>query len=144
MSVSMFRDFFKDPYTELFGAVKKRWPHLKVFLHSCGSVFDLIGEFIDCGVDIMNPLQPLANGMDSARIKERYGDRVVFHGAVDIQKALYGSREDVREETKRRIQALGRGGGYILSPANHIQRDVPPENVIELYRSAREFGVYPL
>ena len=144
MSVSMFRDFFKDPYTELFGAVKKRWPHLKIFLHSCGSVFDLIGEFIDCGVDIMNPLQPLAQGMDSVKIKETYGDRVTFHGAVDIQKALYGSREDVREETQRRIRALGRGGGYILSPANHVQRDVPPENVIELYRAAREFGVYPL
>ena len=70
MSVGMFRDFFKEPYTELFGAVKKRWPHLKIFLHSCGSVFDLIGEFIECGVDVMNPLQPLAQGMDSAKIKE--------------------------------------------------------------------------
>ena len=144
ISVDMFREYFKQPYTELFGAIKKRWPHLKIFLHSCGSVDNLIGEFIDCGVDVMNPLQPLCKGMDSAGLKARYGDRVVFHGAIDIQQALAGSLDDVRAEAQKRIQAMGHGGGYIFSPSNHIQRNISVENTIELFKAGQEYGVYPL
>ena len=144
ISVEMFRDFFKEPYTELFSAVKKNYPHIRIFMHSCGSVADLIGEFIDCGADIINPIQPLAADMDSAALKERYGDRATFHGAIDIQHAMDGTLDDVRREVDIRLAALGKGGGYILSPANHLQRNVPPENVIELYRYAAERGRYPL
>lgn len=144
ISNAMFRDFFAEPYSELFRAIKTRWPHLKIFLHSCGSVQDLIDEFIKCGVDVMNPLQPLCANMDSATLKARYGDRVTFHGAIDIQQALYGSDEDVKNEVIKRIQALGHNGGYILSSANHIQRNAPVENVIAMFRYAREYGTYPL
>ena len=144
ISNAMFRDFFAEPYSELFRAIKTRWPHLKIFLHSCGSVHNLIDEFIKCGVDVMNPLQPLCANMDSASLKERYGERVCFHGAIDIQQALYGSDEDVKKEVIKRIQAMGHNGGYILSSANHIQRNAPVENVIALFRYAQEYGKYPL
>lgn len=144
ISNQMFRDFFKEPYTRIFSAIKQKYPHLKIFLHSCGSVHNLIEEFIGCGVDIMNPIQPLCAFMDSASLKQRYGDRVVFHGAVDIQQALYGSQEDVKHEVNKRIQALAHGGGYILSSANHIQRNAPVENVIAMFRYAKELGTYPL
>lgn len=144
ISPQMFRDFFKEPYTRLYSAVKSRFPNLKIFMHSCGSVNELIEEFIQCGVDVMNPIQPLCDGMDSASLKERYGERVVFHGAIDIQNAINGSVEDVKEEVQKRIQALGHNGGYILSSANHIQYGAPVENVIALFRYAREFGKYPL
>ncbi len=84
ISCQMFRDFFKEPYMRIFFAIKQKYPHMKIFLHSCGSVADLIEEFIECGVDVMNPLQPLCDNMDSAMLKARYGDRVTFHGAIDI------------------------------------------------------------
>jgi uroporphyrinogen decarboxylase len=144
ISCKMFRDFFKEPYTRLYSAVKTKYPHLKIFMHSCGSVADLIEEFIECGVDVMNPIQPLAKGMDSAAMKARYGDRVTFHGAIDIQNAINGTTEEVEAEAKKRIQALGHGGGYILSAANHIQRNAPPENVVTLFRAAKKYGKYPL
>jgi uroporphyrinogen decarboxylase len=82
--------------------------------------------------------------MDSAALKARYGDRVTFHGAIDIQQAIFGSDEDVKNEVKRAIRSVAPGGGYILSPANHIQEGTPPENVIALYRYAKEFGKYPI
>ena len=144
ISNQMFRDFFKEPYARLYGAVKEKYPNVKIFMHSCGDVADLIEEFIDCGVDIMNPLQPLCKDMDSESIKRRYGDKVVLHGAVDIQQAIMGSDEDVKNEIDKRVHALGPGGGYILSSSNHIQRNVPPENAVALFRYAQELGKYPL
>ena len=144
ISNKMFEDFFKEPYTKLYKSVKEKYPNVKIMMHSCGDVADLIDEFIDCGVDIMNPLQPLCRDMDSASIKARYGDRVVLHGAVDIQQAIMGTDEDVKNEIDKRVHALGKGGGYILSPSNHIQRNVPPENAIALFKYAQELGQYPL
>ena len=144
ISTETFRDFFKEPYTELFQTIKSKYPHVKIFLHSCGDVFDLIDEFIDCGVDIMNPLQPTAKHMDRAAIKERYGSRVCFHGAIDIQNAIFKSDEVFREELKTAMRTLAPGGGYICSPANHIQFGTPVENAVNLYRYAKEYGTYPI
>jgi uroporphyrinogen decarboxylase len=107
-------------------------------------VSSLIDDFIDIGVEILNPVQPLAAGMDSAELKKRYGRRLSFHGGIDLQKALPGSPDDVRREVETRIGAFGPGGGYILAPANHIQQDTPAENVVLLYRYAAEYGRYPL
>ena len=79
-----------------------------------------------------------------AKFTARYGDRVVFHGGIDIQQAIFGSDEDVKNEVKRALREGAPGGGFILSPANHIQEGTPPENVIALYRYAKEFGKYPI
>jgi len=77
-------------------------------------------------------------------IKAKFGDHLVFMGAIDIKEAMPGSIEDVEAEVKRRIRSLAPGGGYIIAPANHLQYDVPPENIIALYRAARQYGVYPI
>ena len=80
--------------------------------------------------------------MDPARIKKEFGDALIFHGAIDIQGAMRGSVEDVREEVRLRIDQMGAGGGYIVSPNNHLLPDIPAENVVCLYRHAKECGAY--
>jgi uroporphyrinogen decarboxylase len=80
--------------------------------------------------------------MDIARVKQEYGDRIAFLGGVDISRAMTGTLDDVRREVDRCMRELTPGGGYILAPCNHLQADVPVENVIELYRYAKEAGVY--
>jgi uroporphyrinogen decarboxylase len=142
VSGDMFRQYFKEPFSRVFGAVKNAYPNLKVFFHSCGSIYSFIPDLIEAGVDVLNPIQPLAAEMDPARIKREFGRELVFHGAIDIQKAMCGSADDVEREVKLRIRQMAGDGGYILSPNNHLQNDVPAENVVKLYGSAREFGAY--
>jgi uroporphyrinogen decarboxylase len=141
-SKGMFDAFFKESFRRIFSEIKRRHPHLKIMLHSCGGVYDFIPGFIEVGVDILNPIQPRAHGMDPARIKSEFGDALVFHGAIDIQGAMRGSIEEVREEVRLRFSQMGGGGGYVISPNNHLLTDVPAENVIEMYRYAKEIGRY--
>lgn len=120
-------------------------PQGKICIHSCGAVFDLIGIFHDMGADMVNPIQPRAKGMDTAKIKGTYGRKVCFHGAVDTQKVLNeGTEEDVREEVRTRIRDLAPGGGYICAPSHNIQAGMPVENVIAMYEAIQEFGKYPI
>jgi uroporphyrinogen decarboxylase len=94
---------------------------------------------IEAGVDVLNPIQPTAAGMDSRELKKEFGSELVFHGGIDIQYALIGSVQDVANEAKERIEALGRGGGYILAPANLVQGETPPENIKTLYDTAVQY-----
>ncbi|MDO4572076.1 MAG: uroporphyrinogen decarboxylase family protein [Clostridia bacterium] len=140
ISPATFRKYMQPRYKRIIGSIRERAPKAKIFFHTCGGVFELIPDLIDTGVDILNPLQPLAAGMDSKRIKDSYGDRLCFHGAIDLQRAMPGSLADVRAEVERRVDALYRDGGYILAPANHLQADTPPENVLELFRYAKAYS----
>jgi uroporphyrinogen decarboxylase len=108
--------------------------------HSCGAVFSIMGDLItELGIDILNPLQPAAAGMDMVKIKEQYGSRVTFHGGVDIQNTLpNGTPEEVSAEVRSRCQVLGTGGGYILAPSHYIQNDTPTPNILAMYRTPRE------
>jgi uroporphyrinogen decarboxylase len=144
ISPQMYREFLKPVERRIMEYLKSLAPQAKLWFHSCGAVSSLIDDFIDIGVQILNPVQPLAAGMDSFDLKKRYGRRLSFHGGIDLQEALPGSKDDVRKEVETRIQAFGPGGGYILAPANHIQHDTPAENVVLLYTYAREYGRYPL
>jgi uroporphyrinogen decarboxylase len=144
MSPELYRKFIKPAYKKVFDFIKRKAPQAKLWFHSCGAIRPLIEDFLDYGVDILNPVQPLAAGMDSVALKRDFGDRLCFHGGIDLQKAMVGTREDVRAEVKARLFGLGIGGGYIVAPANHIQEDTPAENVVELYRFAKECGTYPL
>ena len=128
----------------VFSEVKKIAPNCKIFLHSCGSIRELIPEFIEMGVEVLSSLQPLDSQVDSAELKKEFGKDLIFHGGIDIQKALCGSIEDTIKETKNRIMDYGPGGGYICGPSNHFQVDVPVENFLALYVTARKFGTYPL
>ena len=113
-------------------------------MHSCGSVKRLIPDLIEAGVEILSSLQPLASAMDSAELKKEFGNDLVFHGGIDLQQALVGTREQTVEETRRRIADYAPGGGYIVSPSNHFTSDVPVQNFFALYETAAEFGRYPI
>jgi uroporphyrinogen decarboxylase len=113
----------------------------KVAHHTCGCVAGLIPEFIECGLDVLNPLQPDVQGMDYARLKAEFGRDIAFHGGVSIQKTLpYGSMEDVRNEVRDRVERLADDGGYILCTAHNIQTDTPLENIEALFQAYSEFG----
>jgi uroporphyrinogen decarboxylase len=143
ISVDLYRKFFKEPYKRLFNNVKKVAPNAKIWLHSCGSIRQLIPDLIETGVDILNSLQPQATGMDSFELKKEYGSELVFHGGLDIQAGgITGTVEQAIDETKRRIDAFAPGGGYIFAPSNHFMQDVPMENFYAIYKTALEYGTY--
>jgi len=99
--------------------------------HTCGSVVKLLDQIIDCGVDILNPIQTSAADMEPKLLKNRFGDRIVFWGAVDVQQFLPGATpEEVPEHIQDLINVLGENGGYVMAPAHEIQDDVPPENIV--------------
>jgi uroporphyrinogen decarboxylase len=127
----------------LVKTVKDYNPAIKVMLHSDGMIQKLLPDLIEIGVDLVHPLEPLP-AMDLAGIKQNFGDKLCFLGGIDISHAMPGSLDDVVAEAKLRISQLAPGGGYILAPSNHLQEDIPPENVAGLYAAAREFGRYPL
>jgi len=105
-----------------------------VMYHTDGAVYPLIPDIIEMGVDVLNPIQPDAKGMDMQALKDQFGDRLTFHGGVDIMRTLpRGTPDAVRAEVRDRVQRLGRGGGYILCSSHHIQPDTPVENVIAMY-----------
>ncbi|MDI6755822.1 MAG: uroporphyrinogen decarboxylase family protein [Thermodesulfobacteriota bacterium] len=112
----------------------------KILLHSCGSLAAIIEDLIQIGVDILNPIQVSAAGMDPAVLKQRYGDRLAFWGAINSQHILpFGGVEDVKREVETRVEQLGKGGGYVLGAVHNIQPDVPVENILAMYQHAREY-----
>jgi uroporphyrinogen decarboxylase len=109
----------------------------RVMYHSCGAVRPFIPGLIEIGVDVLDVLQFSAHGMDPSEIKREFGERLSFHGGMDVQSTLpHGTPEEVRRVTRERIEVLGRGGGYILSPTHNVQVDTPPGNVVTMYQEA--------
>jgi len=116
----------------------------KVIFHSCGSVFTMIPDFLEMGVDVLNALQPLARDMEPKKLKESFGNRLCFSGGIDIQRLLpFGSADEVRRSVRRTIEVLGRGGGYIMESAHAIQADTPPENIVAMYETAKGESILP-
>jgi hypothetical protein len=140
-------------YRELYQPFQKRlndWVHehtsWKTFLHSCGSVMELIPDFIEAGFDILNPVQWTADNMDPVVLKERFGDQVTFWGGgVDTQKTLpFGTPDEVREEVRKHIKVFGSGGGFVFNAIHNIQPRVPVENLLALFETVQECNRYPL
>jgi uroporphyrinogen decarboxylase len=143
ISPALWREFVKPRYGRLFSAYKKAKPDLKIAVHICGFIEPIIDDLIEVGVDILNPVQPLA--MDPAGLKKRYGDRLSFWGAVDDQKVLpLGSPREVEAEVRLRLRQLAPGGGYILCPSHNVQPTTPLENIHAFYRAAERYRGYPL
>jgi uroporphyrinogen decarboxylase len=145
ISPRMYRRMIKPYQAEVIAAIKKR-SKAKVFFHSCGNVYPFIGDLIEIGVDVLNPVQVSAGEMgDTGRLKREFGDKITFCGAIDTRWVLpHGTPDDVRGEVRRRIRDLAPGGGYILAAVHCIQPDVPPENVLAMFDEARVAGKYPL
>ncbi len=131
ISPEMFRTFVKPRVKKL---VDMAHSHGVSFLfHSCGAIRPLIDELIEIGVDILDPLQAAAEGMEPQALKDDYGDRVCLHGGICTQYLLPGgTAQEVRAETRRRIEIFGRGGGYILAPCHVLQNDVPTVNILAM------------
>ncbi len=146
ISPRMYRSMVKQRHKKIYNDIHRRAPHVKILYHSCGAVEPMIEDLIEVDVDILNPIQPLAKGMDSIELKRKYGDRLTFHGGIDLQHAMsaQGTIDDVRAEVERRVKALAPGGGYILAPAHNIQPESTPEKILELYEYATKIGVYPV
>lgn len=146
MSPTMYRRLVKPRHMRIYSDIHKRAPDVKMLFHSCGAVEPMINDLIEVGVDILNPIQPLAKGMDSTLLKQKYGSRLTFHGGIDLQHAMssMGTMKDVKDEIDRRLRALAPGGGYILAPAHNIQDDSTPEKIVYMYDYAEKKGRYPI
>lgn len=144
ISPDTFRSLVKPRLKALIDHIKGQ-ANVKFMYHTDGTVTPVIEDIIEMGVDVLNPIQTSALGMDTAVLKELYRGRLCFHGAIDVQQMLpFSTPEGVRYDVARRIHDLGRGGGYILAPCHNIGSDVPPENVEALFAAAHEYGRYPL
>ncbi len=145
ISPKMYREILKPIHADFISFIKAR-TKAKVFFHSDGDVAPLIEDFIEIGVDILNPIQTSAGSMsDLASLKKRFGNNIVFCGGIDSQKILpLGSPEEVRQEVRRVMGILGPGGGYMVGAVHTVMNDVPPENVLAMVDAAEEFGHYPL
>lgn len=142
LSPRMWRTNILPRHQRLNAAIRAARFPVKIMYHSCGGIYPFIAAFVDdMGIDVLNPLQPRAAGMDLARIKAEFGGRLSFHGAVDIQHTLpHGTPEEVQAEVQERCRVLGRGGGYICTSAHYIQADTPLENIVAMYTAPRAVG----
>lgn len=143
MSPEAYKKLVWPEYKKLWDLIKNK-TGAKIFYHSCGSLYPMIPYLIEGGVDILHPIQPLAAEMgDRERLKNEFGKQLTFWGGFDQQHVLpHGTPEEVREETKRLLDAFMPGGGFVFAAGHNIQIDVPPENVIALFDTVREYGVY--
>lgn len=132
ISPAMFRQFVAPYIREMADCIHGLGA--KVLYHSCGCIRRFIPDLIELGVDILDPIQPAGPEMAPDRLKADFGDRLCFHGGIDMQRLLpHGSPDEVRAERRRYCDMLGRDGGYILGPAHLFQPDVPPENILAVY-----------
>jgi uroporphyrinogen decarboxylase len=140
----LWRQVFKPRLARLLGGIKKLAPHTRLFFHSCGSLIAILPDLIEVGVEILNPVQVAAAGMDSRDLKRRFGaDLVFWGGGVDTQRVLpAGTPAQVRDEVRRRIEDLAPGGGFVFAAVHNIQVDVPPENILAMRQALREYGAY--
>jgi len=143
ISPAAYRELFKP-----FHKVMNDWVHentpWKTFFHTCGSIAAFMDDFADAGVDILNPVQISASGMEPEVLKEKYGDRFVFWGGgVDSQGVLsFGTPEEVREQVEYNIKTFGKGGGYVFNNVHNIQATVPVENLVVFFETLKEKGQY--
>ena len=136
ISPKMFRRFIKPNLKKIIDTIK-RHSSAKVLMHCDGAILPIIDDLIEIGVDILNPVQTSAKGLeDTQELKRRFGDRLTFHGSIDVQQFLpKATPEKVRSEVRRRIDELGQSGGFILAPCHNIYDDIPLENILALFRS---------
>lgn len=139
----IFKDIFAPRYKMMWDYVHKT-SDCKVFLHSCGSIYELIPFLIESGVDALNPVQTTTTNMEEEKLKKEFGKDVTFWGGgVNTRDVLaLKTPEEVKEDVKRRIQIFGKGGGYVFNSIHNVMADVPPENVVAMFEAAYEFGKY--
>ena len=129
ISPRMYRKFLKPRHKKIIDCIKE-YTEAKIMYHSCGAVVPLIPDLIENGVDILNPVQTTAQGMNTKALKEQFGEKLTFWGGIDTREILpHGTVEQVEEEVKQVIRDLAPGGGYVLNFVHNAQPDVKPENI---------------
>jgi uroporphyrinogen decarboxylase len=139
ISADMWRKFIKPGFADYIDLIKR---HKVIAMHhTCGSVVDIIPDMIECRLDILQSIQPEANGMSLANLKKRFGKSICFHGGVSIQKTMpYGSRDEIRHEVKSIADIAKQDGGYIFCTSHNIQADTPVENIMTLMEAYLQYG----
>lgn len=143
VSLEMYREFIKPRHNAIYQYVRDH-SDVAVFLHSCGSISNLIPEFIDEGVDILNPVQTSAANMEPKMLKQEFGDQMTFWGGgCDTQAVLPNATPaEIREHVRQRMEIFKPGGGFIFNQIHNVQADVPPQNIVAMLDAAWEFGGY--
>ena len=140
MSPQIYREIIKPRHKQIFDLIKTM-TRAKIIYHCDGAIYPLINDFIEIGVDVLNPVQVSAKGVDTDTLKRDFGHRLSFWGGIDTSYVLpKGSIQEVKEEVHKRFHHLAKGGGYIVAPVHNILDEVPPENVVAMYREAVELG----
>ncbi len=136
---AMYRALYK-PFHRRVNDWIHRHTTWKIFYHSCGSIVDLLDDLVEVGVDVINPVQCSARGMDPGLLKGKYGGRLVFWGGgVDTQRTLpFGTAKEVYGEVRERIRTFSPGGGFVFNPVHNVQQNVPPENLLAMFRALRD------
>lgn len=144
ISPDMYRKQIKKHHTRLYQHIRKTAPDLKLILHSCGSVYDLIPDFIEMGIQILNPIQYTAKNMELERLKNEFGKDISFWGGgCDSQGVLYsGTPQQVSDEVKKNLDIMSPGGGYVFASIHNTTEGVPLENIMAMYEAAHKFGAY--
>lgn len=133
ISKKMFNKYFRDLYKKFYSEIRKNFD-VEIYFHCCGSVVDLIPDLIDLGVTILDPVQTSARGMDPHQLKNKFGSKLNFHGAIDIQRFLPNATvAEVKIEVKKIASILGNNGGYMLAPGHALQADTPIQNILAMY-----------
>lgn len=143
ISPNLYREVFKPLHKEMNDWIHEN-TNWKTFFHTCGSIVDFLDDFVNAGVDILNPVQISAAGMDPDFLKKNYGDKFVFWGGgVDTQKTLpFGTPENIKEEVESNMLTFGKGGGFVFNTVHNIQPSVPIDNLVTMFETVREKGTY--
>jgi len=141
LSPAMYREYVKPCHKAIYRYVREH-SDVAVFLHSCGSIYQLIPDLIEAGVEILNPVQTSAANMDPRRLKDEFGDRLAFWGGgCDTQTVLPAATpEEIREHVRERMEIFKPGGGFVFNQIHNVQPNVPPENVVAMLDAAYEFA----
>jgi uroporphyrinogen decarboxylase len=141
---SQLRTIVIPRWKRIYQHVKKRLPHAKIFMHSCGAIREILPDLIDAGVDILNPVQFTASGMELEGLKKDFGNDITFWGGgVDTQNTLNnGNPQQVKDEVKKILDIMAPGGGFVFATIHNVQNDVHPDNFWALWDTLQKYGKY--
>ena len=139
MSRDMWRTFLRDPLRQMADTARAHGAYY--YQHSCGAIREMIPDFIDIGVDVLDPIQVKAQGMVPSELKAEFGDRLCFSGGVDEQELLpNGTPQEIRQAVFELLDDMAIGGGFFLGPTHNFQTDIPTENIVTMYAAAKEWA----
>lgn len=146
MSPEMYHEFIYPAHKAVYQAAKRTAPNVAIFLHSCGGIQPLIPDIIDEGVEVLNPVQTNAAGMEPSGLKRDFGDKLTFWGGgAEVAGVLTdGTPDEVRQQVRERIRVFAPGGGFVFNQVHNLQANVPPQNIVAMYEAAWDYGRYPL